>query len=76
MHAGYRNVLLHGVVFYHVLKNSKFCRLSTDKQSRVYLPEAPFPHDGYVKSGRLKYFTTTHGEHIYLWLIHSVSSFL
>jgi len=41
----------------------KFCRLSDAKQSRVYLPEAPFPHDGYVKSGRLKYFTTTHGEY-------------
>ena len=39
----------------------KFSRLSDAKQSRVYLPEAPFPHDGYVKSGRLKYFTTTHG---------------
>ena len=45
-----------------MLKTNKFCRLSDAKQSRVYLPEAPFPHDGYVKSGRLKCFTTTHGE--------------
>ncbi|XP_065898009.1 integrator complex subunit 9-like [Dysidea avara] len=36
--------------------------LCHDKQSKVYLPEAPFPHDGYIKSGRLKHFTSTHGD--------------
>lgn len=32
--------------------------LSDDKQSRVYIPEEPFPHAQYIRSGRIKHFTT------------------
>lgn len=34
--------------------------LSTVKQSRVYLPEPPFPHAELVTLGRLKHFTNIH----------------
>ncbi|XP_006820079.1 LOW QUALITY PROTEIN: integrator complex subunit 9-like [Saccoglossus kowalevskii] len=32
------------------------------KQSKVYLPEPPFPHGELVKGGRLKHFPSIHGE--------------
>lgn len=32
------------------------------KQSKVYLPEHPFPHAEFIKSGRLKPFPNIHGE--------------
>ncbi|XP_015751078.1 PREDICTED: integrator complex subunit 9 homolog [Acropora digitifera] len=34
--------------------------LCQSKQSKVYLPEAPFPHAELVKSGRLKHFPSIH----------------
>lgn len=36
--------------------------LSTGKQSRVYLPEEPFPHGNLVKCGRLKSFKNLYDE--------------
>ena len=36
--------------------------LSTNKQSKVYLPEEPFPHAFLVKNARLKYYTSTYAE--------------
>ncbi|XP_071479583.1 integrator complex subunit 9-like [Diadema antillarum] len=32
------------------------------KQSKVYLPEPPFPHAELIKVGRLKHFPSVHGE--------------
>jgi len=37
-------------------------RLSQGKQSKVYLPEEPFPHAHLVKNGRLKHFPSLHAE--------------
>ena len=45
----------HSLPWWHCLC-SLFGRLSQSKQSRVYLPEEPFPHAHLVKSGRLKPF--------------------
>lgn len=36
--------------------------LSDDKQSRVYIPEEPFPHAQFVRSGRIKHFTSLSEE--------------
>ncbi|XP_077990800.1 integrator complex subunit 9-like [Glandiceps talaboti] len=36
--------------------------LCVSKQSKVYLPEPPFPHSELVKNGRLKHFPSIHGE--------------
>ncbi|XP_063959379.1 integrator complex subunit 9-like [Lytechinus pictus] len=36
--------------------------LCGSKQSRVYLPEPPFPHAELIKNGRLKHFPSVHGE--------------
>ena len=36
--------------------------LSGNKQSRVYLPEEPFPHGNLVKCGRLKSFKNLYNE--------------
>lgn len=36
--------------------------LSSNKQSRVYLPEEPFPHGSLVKCGRLKSFKNLYDE--------------
>lgn len=36
--------------------------LSQGKQSKVYLPEPPFPHAELLSSGRLKSYATIHGE--------------
>lgn len=36
--------------------------LTQVKQSRVYLPEEPFPHSAYVRSGRVKHFPSIHSE--------------
>jgi integrator complex subunit 9 len=38
------------------------CRLSSGKQSKVYLPEEPFPHAHLIKNGRLKHFPSLHAE--------------
>lgn len=43
--------------FVHIL-----FRLSQGKQSKVYLPEEPFPHAHLVKNGRLKHFPSLHAE--------------
>lgn len=37
-------------------------RLSSGKQSKVYLPEEPFPHAHLIKNGRLKHFPSLHAE--------------
>ena len=37
------------------------CRLCAAKQSRVYLPEPPFPHAELIKNGRLQHFSSLHG---------------
>lgn len=37
-------------------------RLSECKQSKVYLPEEPFPHAHLVKTGRLKHFKSIHDD--------------
>jgi len=37
-------------------------RLSTGKQSKVYLPEEPFPHAHLIKNGRLKHFPSLHAD--------------
>ena len=36
--------------------------LCQTKQNKVFLPESPFLHAEYVKSGRLKHFPSIHGE--------------
>ncbi|XP_038051929.1 integrator complex subunit 9-like [Patiria miniata] len=36
--------------------------LCAQKQSKVFLPEPPFPHAELIKSGRLKHFSTIHGD--------------
>src|SRR5699024_3079401 len=36
--------------------------LSDDKQSRVYIPEEPFPHAQFVRSGRIKHFNSLSEE--------------
>ncbi|XP_070533151.1 integrator complex subunit 9-like [Ptychodera flava] len=36
--------------------------LCISKQSKVYLPEPPFPHSELVKNGRLKHFPSIHGD--------------
>ena len=36
--------------------------LSDDKQSRVYIPEEPFPHAQLVRSGRIKHFSSLSEE--------------
>jgi len=36
--------------------------LSTGKQSKVYLPEEPFPHAHLIKNGRLKHFPSLHAD--------------
>ncbi|XP_057372605.1 integrator complex subunit 9-like [Daphnia carinata] len=36
--------------------------LSSGKQSKVYLPEEPFPHAHLIKNGRLKHFPSLHAE--------------
>ena len=36
--------------------------LCQNKQNKVFLPESPFPHAEYVKSGRLKHFPSIYGE--------------
>lgn len=37
-------------------------RLSQGKQSKVYLPEEPFPHAFLIKNGRLKHFKNIYAE--------------
>lgn len=34
--------------------------LSQDKQSKIYLPESPFPHAELIKTGRLQHFSSLH----------------
>ncbi|XP_072042654.1 integrator complex subunit 9-like [Amphiura filiformis] len=36
--------------------------LCAPKQSRVYLPEPPFPHAELIKNGRLEHFSSLHGD--------------
>lgn len=36
--------------------------LCEGKQSKVYLPEHPFPHAEFLKSGRLQHFPNIHGD--------------
>ena len=36
--------------------------LSDDKQSRVYIPEEPFPHAQFVRNGRIKHYTSLSEE--------------
>ncbi|CAH1776090.1 unnamed protein product [Owenia fusiformis] len=36
--------------------------LSSRKQSRVYLPEYPFPHTELISQGKLQHYKTIHGE--------------
>lgn len=36
--------------------------LTSSKQTRVYLPEEPFLHSYYIRSGRIKQFTSIHSD--------------
>ena len=36
--------------------------LCQSKQNKVFLPESPFPHAEYVRSGRLKHFPSIYGD--------------
>ena len=36
--------------------------LCESKKTKVYIPEHPFPHAEFIKSGRLKHFPNIHGE--------------
>ena len=51
---------------YHCFKKTKknwlLCSVIGGKQSRVYLPEEPFPHGNLVKCGRLKSFKNLYDE--------------